>query len=402
MFIKLDKPTSTILMTRRIDSKFFNVKVNQTSVMTMYRSYVNILTAFSILAVDFRIYPRYFHKSKTYGTSLMDTGLGFFLVSNAFVSPEARGLINKQSFRTTGINVAMDTIPLLILGTLRYVVLDAIEYSVYINDYGLHWNFFFTLVVIKLCSVLLYSVTPKCLRKYLGLVIICLHQSVLMVPAFLSFVLDGYDGNGSRDGIIDANREGIVSCVGFLGLYLIGVEIGTFIMKRRETVYDHIKVLLYISVISSTAWFLLDSVTAIQPPSRRLANSSYVVFMIGLSTFILIPGLLVTIFVSYMKKLRETRVPACGTNDKVMKNSSNLLEAVNYNGLAFFVVANLLTGLVNIAIDTREQSDTLAFIYLTLYMLVLCILFSLLYKYEIKVKTMICRSMKRSTSADQR
>lgn len=60
--------------------------------VSYFRAYTNIFTGFSILAVDFAIYPSYFYKSRVYGTALMDSGLGFYIISNAVVSPEARGL----------------------------------------------------------------------------------------------------------------------------------------------------------------------------------------------------------------------------------------------------------------------------------------------------------------------
>lgn len=91
----------------------FNVKMKQKSVKTIqqtvslkdikmgskrpfityYRAYANVITAFSILAVDFKLFPRYFAKVETYGTGLMDVGVGGFLITNAIVSPEARGIV---------------------------------------------------------------------------------------------------------------------------------------------------------------------------------------------------------------------------------------------------------------------------------------------------------------------
>ena len=59
--------------------------------ITNYRAFVNVAAAVSILAVDFQIFPRKFCKAETFGTGLMDIGVGAFVVSNAIVSPEARG-----------------------------------------------------------------------------------------------------------------------------------------------------------------------------------------------------------------------------------------------------------------------------------------------------------------------
>ena len=59
------------------------------------------MTAFSIIAVDFKIFPRYFAKAETYGTGLMDVGVGCFMISNAIVSPEARGKVSSDKYVST-------------------------------------------------------------------------------------------------------------------------------------------------------------------------------------------------------------------------------------------------------------------------------------------------------------
>lgn len=55
------------------------------------RAFVLIATAIGILAVDFTIFPRRFCKTETFGTGLMDMGVGLFIISNSTVSPESRG-----------------------------------------------------------------------------------------------------------------------------------------------------------------------------------------------------------------------------------------------------------------------------------------------------------------------
>ena len=61
------------------------------SFITNYRAYVNLATSICILAVDFPIFPRRFCKTETFGTGLMDVGVGSFVVSNGIISREARG-----------------------------------------------------------------------------------------------------------------------------------------------------------------------------------------------------------------------------------------------------------------------------------------------------------------------
>lgn len=68
----------------------------------------------------------------------------------------------------------------------------------------------------------------------LAILIAAGYQFLLNGPVNLEhYVLHGSDGNGSRDGIIDANREGMISCLGYLAIYFVGVQLGQYIFKPR-------------------------------------------------------------------------------------------------------------------------------------------------------------------------
>lgn len=49
-----------------------------------------------------------------------------------------------------------------------------------------------------------------------------------------------------------------------------------------------------------------------------------------------------------------------------------LLEVINKNGLAIFLAANLLTGLINVSIRTMYVGDRIAILVLAAYSSVLC------------------------------
>lgn len=63
---------------------------NKLEFVSNFRAYALICTAICILAVDFNVFPRRFCKAETFGTGLMDTGVGLFIVANGIVSPESR------------------------------------------------------------------------------------------------------------------------------------------------------------------------------------------------------------------------------------------------------------------------------------------------------------------------
>ncbi|EHN01722.1 Gwt1p [Saccharomyces cerevisiae x Saccharomyces kudriavzevii VIN7] len=82
-----------------------------------------ILTAIAILAVDFSIFPRRFAKVETWGTSLMDLGVGSFVFSNGIVSSrtllKSLSLKNKPSFVRNVFNALKSGGTLLFLGLMR-------------------------------------------------------------------------------------------------------------------------------------------------------------------------------------------------------------------------------------------------------------------------------------------
>ena len=74
-----------------------------------------------------------------------------------------------------------------------------------------------------------------------------------------------------------------------------------------------------------------------------------------------------------------------GAGDK-QATGFDLLEAVNANGLLYFLLANVLTGVVNLSTVTVSASTPLALTELTVYVLTLSLVVSVLYVRRIRVK----------------
>lgn len=126
------------------------------------------VTCMAILAVDFKVFPRGFSKTETFGTSLMDIGVGTFIVSSAITSKFARRIddfgadesstttleskLRRNSSTSFNTNIkqvlkqlsnyrVLQRLLVLSLGIGRMVVIKLLKYQEHISEYGIHWNF---------------------------------------------------------------------------------------------------------------------------------------------------------------------------------------------------------------------------------------------------------------------
>ncbi len=91
-------------------------------------------------------------KTVYWGQSLMDAGVGSFVFSAGMFSQEARKGI--QNSRLT--KAIMECVPMVILGLIRIWLVKSTGYNEEVIEYGVYWNFFFTLAF---CKVILLSLS---------------------------------------------------------------------------------------------------------------------------------------------------------------------------------------------------------------------------------------------------
>jgi hypothetical protein len=65
------------ISTNQIDEKLIRISINA------FRSLLFVITSVCILAVDFSLFPQQHAKSHEYGISLMDIGVGFFILCHS-------------------------------------------------------------------------------------------------------------------------------------------------------------------------------------------------------------------------------------------------------------------------------------------------------------------------------
>ncbi|KAL1341114.1 hypothetical protein AAHE18_09G063200 [Arachis hypogaea] len=295
--------TFVCIAAKRTAASSISIKGEHNSIreyITSYRVVVMIITFLCILAVDFRIFPRRYAKTETYGTSLMDLGVGSFVLANALVSRQARN-ITSVNWKTAIVSIS----PLITLGFLRLVTTTGVDYQ-YSGIFGL-----LVLVVYQFC----------------------------LIHGLSAYLLSDERGMD----IISQNKEGIHSIFGYWGMYLVGVQLGNYLIfgshssGLRSTKWVQIRVWILSIVFWLLTVFLDKHVERI---SRRTCNLPYVTSVLA-------------------DNLQLLSILMLG--DLIPGSKTSVLEeALNRNLLATFLLANILTGLVNLSVDTLSASSITA------------------------------------------
>ncbi|KAF2119290.1 GWT1-domain-containing protein [Lophiotrema nucula] len=332
--------------------------------ITHYRGSMIIITCIAILAVDFRVFPRRFGKVENWGTSIMDIGVGSFVFTSGVVSirsslkneagkrpPLSRRLV--ASFR--------HSLPLLVLGIIRLISVKGLDYAEHVTEYGVHWNFFFTLGFLP-PFVALFQTAFDVIPSYA--VLSCLlgfaYELALDATDLTKFIVAA-----PRTDLVSKNREGICSFAGYLAIFLAGQSVGSFTLPRQQllpkdaTAKDILtrtilgKLAISAVIWSTLFWFSVSYYGLGLGVSRRLANLPYFLWVASFnSTQIALCCAIETFCFPSIHKATSKE----DEGRKTREATSTLLHAVNRNGLAVFLVANLLTGLVNLTVPTLQMN----------------------------------------------
>lgn len=373
--------------------------------ITVFRVYINVLTSISILAVDFPQYPRRYAKTETYGTGIMDFGVGAFVFGNALVCPEVRQKSSVTQPKFSNVARQFSTIwPLIFLGVGRLLSVKSIDYHEHTSEYGVHWNFFFTLAFVRLAASLLLSVFPKYNSWIVAVNLAVLYQLILNTTSLKMFILHGSNGRDTRVGFLNANREGLLSLFGYLAIYMASVQVGLWLLKRRSSVRGWAEaVCLLLLTVLVLFLFLHVSRAYVEPVSRRMANLSYCIWVVAHCLMFFICLVVTDLALVFTKLLvRGSSVPCCW--DVVWPPSTSkkheleavpvgregkhmcLISAINKNQLLFFLLANVMTGAVNILIDTIHSKTVFTLCILHLYMFFNCLVMYVMHAKNIVFK----------------
>jgi phosphatidylinositol glycan class W len=323
-----------------------------------------VITCIAILAVDFRVFPRRFAKVENWGTSLMDMGVGSFVYTAGVVSVRSflkTGTKQRPPLSTRMVHSIRHSVPLLVLGIIRLLSVKGLDYAEHVTEYGVHWNFFFTLGFLP-PFVALFQSAFDYVPSYA--VLSCM-VAVVYQTALDSTNLKAYILTSPRTGLLSQNREGVFSFAGYLAIFLAGQSLGTITLPRQEPLRKDAPIIEVIRkstlgrlVIAAFCWSCLFYVSTRYNGlglgvSRRLANLPYVLWVASYNSAQIMACCAIECFCFpklYNARTREEEV------ERSKEATSPVLSAFNRNGLAVFLIANLLTGLVNMTFPTLDMT----------------------------------------------
>jgi glucosaminylphosphatidylinositol acyltransferase len=377
--------------------------------LSVYRSGLLYLTFVAILAVDFHIFPRRFAKTESAGYSLMDLGAASFVFAAGLVSPRRR---HPHRTKAATMDKSLRRItPLLLLGFLRLITHspDVLDYQEHDTEYGTHWNFFFTLAFLEAFVYVVANGASPISSKFivattgwiLPTMILALYQYMLSLNGLQAWVLDAprtCPTSQTRSSpslahriwssgcyVLHANREGILGCIGYSVLFLYAEWIGATCLWFNRSTSETRESKPYSSLTFSTVvgplsimtvcmilvWRILVNRLGI-PVSRRTTNSSFIVWTIAQN---LVQLLALKLIDASFQLLDDRRQQHSATPRSTVLSRQHfdlaarppISNVVNRYGLIMFVIANLLTGAINISTNTLLATDGAAFTILLGY-----------------------------------
>ncbi|KAI9822850.1 MAG: Glucosaminyl phosphatidylinositol (GlcN-PI) nositol acylation protein [Phylliscum demangeonii] len=380
--------------------------------LTHYRGCMMVATCVAILAVDFPLFPRRFAKVETWGTSLMDLGVGSFVFSAGIVCVRRRRRPSTDNDKDDDdhdddrllrrmASSLRHALPLLLLGFIRLLTVKGLDYQEHVTEYGVHWNFFFTLALLPPCAAVFEAAVRHVMASYVlwSLLVGVVYHLLLRYAG-----LERYMIAAPRTGLLSMNREGIGSFVGYLSIFLAGQSAGTYLLlpsmageaevaahdvpdgARSSSSSSRLRLVLRAFyrahrlpanlLGSGIGWAALYQLLAILSPpssasgsglaSRRLANLQYISWVNAFNSMQLLAFYAID-HVFFPPTPTTTPTPATDPPT----TTSAILRAFNQHGLILFALANVLTGAVNLGLDTLRAGTATALAVLLAYLALL-------------------------------
>lgn len=316
-----------------------------------------LATCFIILAVDFKsVFPHCSTKSRYFGVSLMDLGSGQFIFLNAL----AYRLRGSGSPFERLVRSVRSGLGLFALGAVRLALTSGLHYGVDEHEYGRHLNFFFILGLVQIL-VALADVALGGRRLFrAGLLVLLAHRAFLSSADNEAYLLSDLRTGGSLfASLVAQNKEGVSQIVGYTGMFLACSRIGLYLQDQAlSDPWLHprrVRVAAPLLAGSGLLWLATQALSEFsEPPSRRLANGTYVVWVTAFSLFVLS---------AYVAVHAWTRAPPLAIS-----------AAVSHNMLPLFLFSNVAVGIANSVANLAAFSPQDAVLIMVGFTAMLCLL----------------------------
>jgi phosphatidylinositol glycan class W len=107
---------------------------------------------------------------------------------------------------------------LILIGLLRLISLKSTDYVEHVSEYGVHWNFLFTIAAVKvLCAPICVYIGNNALSMFVFAFAVGRSYQYWLENGLADFML-----SEERDlsNLLSANKEGVYSVIGYCSIYL--------------------------------------------------------------------------------------------------------------------------------------------------------------------------------------
>eukprot|EP00958_Prasinococcus_capsulatus_P008936 scaffold879_cov410-Prasinococcus_capsulatus_cf.AAC.21 len=173
----------------------------------------------------------------------MDMGVGSFVVTNALLGSQ-RQPPSSAAARVPYVEHLVKSVrgicPLLLLGIARVAAVKGVNYQEHASEYGVHWNFFFSLAAVALATSVCKPANDAPLL--FGGLLLLVHEFLLTLLGVGEWALqESPDGNRRGESLLEQNREGIVSIPGYWALHLLSTALARFLRIGRWSQHSRAK-----------------------------------------------------------------------------------------------------------------------------------------------------------------
>ncbi|XP_060659345.1 uncharacterized protein LOC132793425 isoform X2 [Drosophila nasuta] len=334
-------------------------------VFTLIRATAYLGTGAAILAIDFKHFLVSNGKSRDFGATIMDMGIGLFVVIMGLVSQRSRHLGDIKRLPKV-------VLPLLVLGSARTLVITMIDYHQDEREYGKHLNAFFTLGFTKLFGSIVSLLAPsdnQLLPVSLG--VLGLHELILQL-SLSEYVMQSVE----RIGLLDSNREGLSALPGCIALYLLSIYVAKWYMSQDHLNYvQFCAKLRHMFIFCIIGWLLVFVCAFTCGIARVTFNTGYVIWLISICLSLMLLYAFLFEFALVIARQNTLLIPDTIKRPAQMAQSKPtdlpaFVESLNMNGLTHFMISNFLTGFVNMSLEPMQRSSLQGIFILIAYMLV--------------------------------